>query len=176
MSRPSQLDLIDRTPMGLWGTGRSVEPQDEPEAQEADYAKGAPAQRPACLCCGRKPARAGSCCCSEKCKSKLSGSLNAWAAKLKPVEEGVQNLLTRWEDLKPQYSRVSDWGNPEAMLSHNNQAQREAARKLSVALGEIFDSRLDPAASAAIAARQAAIDEWNEKSRDENQDEDDVGY
>jgi hypothetical protein len=62
------------------------------------------------------------------------------------------------------------------MLSHNNQAQREAARKLSVALGEIFDSRLDPAASAAIAARQAAIDEWNEKSRDENQDEDDVGY
>ena len=46
-----------------------------------------------CLTCKRKPARRGSCFCSERCKAKLKGGLDAWASRLPEVERQEPSLF-----------------------------------------------------------------------------------
>jgi hypothetical protein len=109
--RHEQIDLIDLSPLGLW-TAREPSPDPETtlralwarqgvpqERQEAMIAEitakaqpGAmvgpfrisetpPAPAKKCLKCG-KPARAGSCFCTEKCKSTWQSSMSAYTARL----------------------------------------------------------------------------------------------
>jgi hypothetical protein len=52
-----------------------------------------PKPRPMCLHCRKKQARKGSCMCSEKCKEAWKRSMEAWCARLKPVESGAKPLF-----------------------------------------------------------------------------------
>lgn len=86
-----QPDLIDRTPLCLWAEFQATEPV--PEAPTVALGVAQTWTAAPCLCCRKRPAAPGSCCCSEVCKAKLRASLVAWGKRLKPVEDGAQELL-----------------------------------------------------------------------------------
>ena len=85
MKAHEQLDLIDRTPLGLWGD-RGDRPADEVATPAAmvepcrtPAKTPAPAPASPCLKCGKPSA---GMFCNAKCKKAWQSGMNAWQAKM----------------------------------------------------------------------------------------------